>query len=134
MAPWVAIARHRASEDGDPNGDKILDCTYCQERLTDAQRAKWGCGHLSERLRTGRDYKRIAGAPEPPECPGYLIGLPEIAEANRALKWAERGDLRNYLFGAEYTQAVVDAVDILRVEADAAQSHSLRERSKGVQR
>ncbi len=94
-------------------------------------RATLGCGYLPEEAR-GPDPLRAPEGPQQPAdgpadrvCAGYLVSLPEVLEAGRALSWRKEGQLKDYYDGAALTTALKDAIDVLDTELRRVESYAM---------
>ncbi len=121
-------ARRDKQADNDTPAD-FLDCDTCPVPERPALR----CGWLSEsRHSSGGDPY-----PEASVCPGYLVRLPEVIEAARALSWQKRGGLVPLYGNRALPPAATDALDVLegaRNEAEAARFREMareREQDRG---
>ena len=116
MLPWVVRMRDKIL--ADTGNRKIseahLSCETCS--VPRFARESWRCGYLpdqpSERRYTGpmgQDWPIV-----PTTCPGYTTSLPQVYEAARARKWAERGMLRD-LEDDDLNPVMLAAIDILDI-------------------
>jgi hypothetical protein len=101
-------------QDNHPQASAYLDCHSCVGMMSAAIRARWNCGLLNPKKRTG------PGFPVPPSwgadsevCPGYLITLPQVQETARARVHWEKGLLKERYEGEELTGVLFDCIEIL---------------------
>lgn len=92
--------------------------------LTDHDRRCYGCGFIPP----DRHFVGDRPFPEASVCPGYLIRLPEVVEAARALIWAKRGGVEPLYGRGRLPPGLVDAVDILDSARNEVEARSFRER------
>jgi hypothetical protein len=112
------------------------------ENETEYQRRVYHCAYMPRArwLEPSAPSALLQGMPlEAPSsiiCPGSLIRRPEIDEASRALRWADRGQLREFYGGQEPTPLLMDCIDILQGGINATESatnlESLRPKQEGV--
>jgi len=76
-------------------------------------------------------WPRDALDDDPPDtCIGYLIRLPELQEAARAMIHWERGTLRERFGGLEPTGALLDVLETIHRSANELEAHTLRQKDK----
>jgi len=129
MLPWVLAFRESEKDEGSQLADTVLDCTWCKENRPKSVQALMGCGWMSPEDRTGNDYFVPNGAPMPDECPGYMITLPEVREAARALGWKKDGCIRE-VYPDGLTQNAIDLIDTVDSSLRAVERHSIRQARK----
>lgn len=113
-----------------------MDCNECKGMTNQELRRYMGCGWEPPCKRTGAPGDGSQGLPlgfpgSNDECPGYLIALPEVLDAARALEWKREGLLRDYFDGDEITPLARDALDIIASEIKSVERHALRAAREG---
>ena len=124
--PWAHDIRAQTAKDERDYPEEnqtwhtILRCADC--RLSPDQRAAQSCGRMPARLHTG-PWRGPPGWPATEVCPGYLIGLPVVEEVARAHAWWTRGQLAQWLHGADPPPVLIDALDILEGARNALEAY-----------
>lgn len=68
---------------------------------------------------------------EPPDtCIGYLIRLPEVQEAARAMVHWERGTLSERFAGAEITTGLLDVLETIHRSTNELEAHAAKPKDK----
>jgi len=121
LLPWVL--GHR-SEHKDLS---IFDCDRCQRNTTRLQRREKNCGFLPPDERIGHGAYMITVPFEFPtedikECPGWLIRLPQVYEAQVAYMWTEKGMLRERYPDGERLELLMDCVQVLSAEQSSVEA------------
>ncbi len=83
--------------------------------LSADERRGWNCGWLPRSPDAGADYPLPDAAPRPADdtCPGYLIVLPPVLEAQEAHLWWDKGQLAVWLAGRSRSPWLTLAVDLV---------------------
>jgi len=104
---------------------EYLNCSDCESSKDVETRSGMNCGRLPPEKRR----PQMPPFPEASVCPGYLISLPLVAEAARALAWRRDGQL-SLLYDETPTPLLRDAVDVLDVAAKEQEREELRKASE----
>jgi hypothetical protein len=120
MLPWFESARR------DPDSLGIADCQSCKKSSNQVTRQAIGCGYEPP-APPGipvRPWDHTGRKPSPGEldergrqhlqiCPGYVCRLPEVIETARARLHWEKGELVSFCGGAQPSDRLIDAIEIL---------------------
>jgi len=114
IAPHVYAHRQKRRIEGRPQ-DGYLDCNECVQHLSAAERQLWNCGHLPRLPDNRGEYPLPEAAPRPEDdtCPGYLISLPIVLEAQELHLWWSKSQLWELVRGqsrAPWFRQAVEAV------------------------
>jgi hypothetical protein len=60
----------------------------------------------------------------PAICPGYVITLPQVLEAYRAINWV--GNLRERYDGVRPTALLMDCIDIAKATLGEVEAHAMQ--------
>lgn len=111
--------------------DHLFDCGTCQQRYSPSDRQLMGCGWEAPSEFSSTWWPRDALEDEPPDtCIGYLIRLPEVGEAARAMVHWERGTLRERFGGAEVTTGLLDVLETIHGSSKELESYLARPKEK----
>lgn len=128
LLPEVQTRRTKQQDSG--SAADFLDCDACMDNLTEHDRRCLGCGFLPESKHHAGDRP----FPEASVCPGYLVRLPEVTEAARALVWSKRGGVEPLYGRGRLPQALVDCVDVLDGARNDVEARTFRERQEEARR
>lgn len=116
IRPHVQLHRRKSRIDGRGAQLGYLDCEQCMATLSASERRGWNCGWLPRSPEDAPgNYPLPDAAPKPADdtCPGYLIQLPLVIEAQQAHLWWEKGQLRDLVAGRSRSQWLSLAVDLV---------------------
>lgn len=92
----------------------LVDCDGCKQSYTAEERQRMGCGWEPRIPDAVTWWPRDGLDDDPPDtCIGYLMRLPEVREAARAMIHWERGTLKDRFMGEEISTALLDALEAL---------------------
>lgn len=90
-----------------------------------------GCGWEAPSEFASTWWPRDGLDDDPPDtCIGYLIRLPELHEASRAMIHWERGTLRERFGGAEVTQVLLDVLETIHGSSKELERYLARPKEK----
>lgn len=112
-------------DEGSSMGDGYLNCEECKKMTTPPVRRAMRCGWVKPEDRMDNAAPVPPGAPRASECPGYLISMPEVYEASRALGWKRDGAIRE-LYPEGITRIAVDAIDTVDCAISAVERYAIR--------
>jgi hypothetical protein len=110
----------------------MLDCGDCMEMNDESVRAMQHCGWIPQSKWRSAGFPCAVewGVKEVPVCPGYMLLLPQVQEAQRAAFWTEKGLLRERYEGVEPTGVLMDCVEHLSSAVQDVETHILNESSE----
>lgn len=121
LLPWVLYYRR------ENKGAKIFDCETCMKTTTRAYRQSLNCGYLPPHERTGPGaFMQVPFRfpdDDADQCPGWLIRLPQVYEAQVAYLWSEKGQLTERYPEDKDLTLVMDCVQVLSAEQNEVDTH-----------
>jgi len=129
--------------------DVWLDCADCKKRNDRATRRQFNCGWLPLSEHKGPGYPQQRGFPQRTDpddykrpadyakacraeiCLGYVIRLPQVCEASRALSHWRNGSLLLRYEGEAPTLLLLDCVEELQASVQASESFIIRAAREG---
>lgn len=115
ILPYVQLHRRKSRVEGRLAQTAYLDCEQCKATLSADERRGWNCGWISRSPDAVGSYPLPVAAPKPEDdtCPGYLISLPMVVEAQEAHLWWEKGQLRDLVNGRSRISWLALAIDLV---------------------